>query len=175
MFLTSFLKRKKVARSNNIEYMKKQTIKNKKVSTATKVAIGVGAVALGASAYALMGPNGKKNQKKVKDWAMYMKKEVTTHVKKFEQGSKKEVEGVIDMLAKTYAQQYKEHAPQIKAVSKALKGEWSSFVKTAKPVVKKTTTQAKKVVATVKKTEKKVVKKVIQKVAPKVAKKVGKK
>lgn len=149
---------------------KKPAQNNKKISTTTKVLIGAGALAVGASVYALMGPNGKKNQKKVKDWAIHMKKEVMTHVKKLEKGSKKEIEGVIDVLSKTYSEQYKEHAPQIKAVSKALKGEWSSFVKTTKPVVKKATTQIKKlekkakgVPKVIKKTVKKVEKKIVKK------------
>ncbi len=145
------------------------------MSTGTKVFIGAGALAVGAGAYAFMGPNGKKNQKKVIDFGARIKKEVTAHAKALENSSKKEIEGVIDMLSGAYSAKYKEHAPQIKAISKALKGEWSSFVKTTKPVVKKATTQAKKVVTAVKKAEKKVVKKVIKKIAPKVVKKVAKK
>lgn len=59
--------------------------KNKKsgMSGSKKVAIGAGvAAAVGAGAYYLMGPNGKKNQQKVKVLADKIKKEVVSDSKK---------------------------------------------------------------------------------------------
>lgn len=47
--------------------MKKITKKTKGMSMVKKVAVGAGVVAIGAvGAYAFIGPNGKKNQKKAK-------------------------------------------------------------------------------------------------------------
>lgn len=49
--------------------MSKNKITKKKI-----VALGVGAAALGAGAYYLLGPNGKKHQKLVKNKAMKIEK-----------------------------------------------------------------------------------------------------
>lgn len=47
---------------------------SKRMSMGKKLAIAGGAVAAGMSAYAFLGPKGKQNQKKLKEWAMKMEK-----------------------------------------------------------------------------------------------------
>jgi gas vesicle protein len=53
----------------------------KKMSTGKKVAIGATVAAVGAAAYYFLGPKGKQNQKKAKDWAVKMEKNIESKVK----------------------------------------------------------------------------------------------
>ncbi len=66
--------------------MKKQTTSStKKGVSKGKVAAGMAAAAaIGAGAYYLMGPNGKKNQKKAKVLASKIKKGAIAQAKKYE-------------------------------------------------------------------------------------------
>jgi len=66
--------------------MKKRTsAKAKKGMSKGKVAAGVAvSAAIGAGAYYLMGPNSKKNQKKVKVLASKIKKGAMSKAKKYE-------------------------------------------------------------------------------------------
>jgi len=61
-------------------------MKNKKMSTGKKVAIGAGitgaVAAVSAGAYYLLGPKGKAHQKKVKVLTAKIKKEVKRELKK---------------------------------------------------------------------------------------------
>lgn len=97
--------------------------KTSKMSTKTKIAIGVGAVALGAGAYALLGPKGKKNQKELVDWTAHLKKEVEIRLKKIKKTAQPVYTDILDTLATTYATQYTEHAPEIIRVAKNIKKE----------------------------------------------------
>lgn len=61
--------------------MIKKSPKNKsKMSAGKMMAIGTAAIAGAVGAYALVGPNGKKNQKKAKAWIKKMGKEVEVKV-----------------------------------------------------------------------------------------------
>jgi len=53
----------------------------KKMSTGKKVAIGAGIAAVAGGAYYFLGKNGKANQKKAKDWAVKMEKNIESKVK----------------------------------------------------------------------------------------------
>ena len=114
---------------------KKIVKKENKMSTGKKVAIGASLAALGVGAYYLLGPDGKKNQKKVVGFMTKMKKEVEKEVKKVKDISEPIYHKTVDSIAKNYAKQYKEHAPQIKAFVKHLK----NIKKTPKPKKAKTT------------------------------------
>lgn len=126
--------------------MKKITTKkvSKKMSMGSKVAIGAGVVLAGVGAYAFLGPDGKKNQKKVLNAVESAKKEIT----KFEKSAPKAVK---------------------KVTQKIMKAE----KKIAKKVIKKITDTQKKIVQD-KKGATKIVKKITKKVAKKVAKKISK-
>ncbi len=107
--------------------MKKQT-KNI-VGTA---AIGVGIAAAGAAAYLLFGPNGKKNQKTVKGWAVKMKGEI---IEKFEQA--KEVtepiyHNVIDQISNKYSKMANISQAELAEEVKNLKNHWKSISKDMK-------------------------------------------
>lgn len=118
----------------------------KKGGAGKAIAIGAGIAAIGAGAYYLLGPDGKKNQKKVHAWAVKMEKEADKKIKAIKNASEPVYHNLVDSLTEAYAKEYKEHAPEIKAFSKALKTKWKAVSKSAKPVVKKAKAAAKKVV-----------------------------
>ena len=104
------------------------------------LAAGVG-MALGAGAYYLLGPDGKKNQKKVAGVISKMKTEVEKEIKKSKEVSMPIYNKVVDVVSKNYAEQYAMHEPEIKAFTKKLKSEWKGLTK--KPA-KKTSKVSKK-------------------------------
>lgn len=63
----------------------------KKQNIGKKIAIGAGVVAVGTAAYMLLGPEGKKNRKKVQDFAKSVSKKVSNNkdIKKVAQEFKK--------------------------------------------------------------------------------------
>jgi hypothetical protein len=116
----------------------------KKKSGVTKggmLATGVG-MALGAGAYYLLGPDGKKHQKKVSTLMSKMKTEVEKEIKKSKEISLPLYNKVVDVVSENYAKQYKMHEPEIKAFTKKLKSEWKNIIK--KPVKKPTKISKKK-------------------------------
>ena len=111
--------------------------KNKKSKSGGKLlAAGVGA-ALGAGAYYLLGPDGKKNQKRVSILMGKIKKEVEKEVKKSKEVSTPLYHKVVDVVSENYAKQYKIHEPEIKAFTKKLKSEWKNVSKKVAPKVAK--------------------------------------
>ena len=48
------------------------------------VAVGAGIAALSVAAYMLFGPNGKKNKKAIKGWAIKMKGEIIEKLEAFQ-------------------------------------------------------------------------------------------
>ncbi len=121
---------------------KKETTK-KGISVIKVAAIGAGVAVVGAGAYALLGPNGKKNQKKAKDWMIKMEKDAENLVKKVKDIDATKYYDTVDSLASKYLKKYKDNAPEIKALAKQLKTEWSK-TKKIKPAVKKVVKKALK-------------------------------
>ncbi len=96
------------------------------------VGIGAGVAALGAAAYILFGPDGKKNQKKIKGWVVKMKGEI---IEKLED-VKELTEPVYQQIVQEVTEKYKEHknatAEEIKAVVADLHRNWRSMVRDSK-------------------------------------------
>ena len=120
--------------------MKKETTKTKKgMSDGKKMAVAgvvtAGVAAIGSAAYMFLGPDGKKNQKKAKALIGKMEKEVKSKIKMAKDMSEPMYKKAVDAMAKTYSQQYKEHAPEIKMVAEKLKSEWKSAAKKMPKVV----------------------------------------
>jgi gas vesicle protein len=136
-------------------------MKNKTTSSVGKVLGGVvGVAALSAAAYVLFGPEGKKNRKQIRGWAVKMKGEI---IEKFED-AKEITEPVFNQIVAEVAEKYRTakgvSEDELKAVVTDLHKHWKTLVRDAKGSSKK----AKKVA---KKTVKKVTKKVVSKKAKK--------
>ena len=118
--------------------MKKNEISKKKgMSVGKKMIIGAGVAAIGAGAYYLLGPKSKAHQKKALNLMKKMKNEVTKEFKKVKNETESVYHKTIDSVSRNYNKQYKEHAGEITAFAKKLKGEWKDVEKKTKPIIKK--------------------------------------
>ena len=90
------------------------------------VAIGTGVAALGAGAYALLGPNGKKNQQKAKVWIAKMEKAVEKKampaMKKATKAAKKTVKKVEKKAMTKIMKAEKNMKKAVKVMKKMTKG-----------------------------------------------------
>jgi hypothetical protein len=114
-------------------------INKKGISGGKMVAAGAGLAALAGGAYYLLGPKAKMHQKKASALMAKMKKEVASEMKKAKEVSTPLYHKAVDAIAENYAEQYKMHEGDIKAIAKKLKGEWKAVSKKApkKPATKK--------------------------------------
>ncbi len=134
----------------------KKTQTKKGVSAGKIVAIGAGVAAAAALSYYFFGPEGKKNQKKLKGWMVKMKGEVLEKIESAQDMTENAYHTIVDTVASQYAKN--DTVAEVKAFADNLKKQWKGIAKTA---------TAKKGVA--KKAVKKAVKKVMKKMAPKKA------
>jgi gas vesicle protein len=120
-------------------------------NTIKLVIAGASAAALAATAYFLFGPNGKKNQKHIKAWAIKMKAEVIEKLEQAKEISKPIYQEIIDSVAADYKNSKKAGQEEIDDLAEDLKKHWQSISKIAitgkKELSKKTsklTTKTKK-------------------------------
>lgn len=127
--------------------MKKTT--NKKGGAGTAVVIGAGVIALAAASYYFFGPEGKKNQKKVKGWMIKMKGDIVDKLEDVKEVTEPIYHQIVDAVAAKYAKGTKKITPEdVSMYVEVLKKQWRG--------ISQSTTGAKKTV-----------KKAVQKSAPK--------
>lgn len=134
------------------------------------VAAAAGVATIGAIGYLLFGPNGKKNQKAVKSWALKMKADVIEKLEEVEEVTGPMYDKIVAEVEDKYKKLKNVSSEDLAAEVDSLKKNWSQIVKkagskksTAKKTVKKL---ADKLESEVDNAEKKV---------KRVAKKAGKK
>ncbi len=108
---------------------KKTVDKKNKVSTGKVVAITAGVAALGAVAYLLMGPNGKKNQKAVKAWTVKMKAEVAEKIEGMKEITAPIYNKIVQEVADKYTKVKNIDSKDVKREMDLLKKDWHSIVK----------------------------------------------
>lgn len=138
--------------------MKKQTTKKGASKGAQTAAVTAGVAGLAAAAYFFLGPNGKKNQKAVKSWAIKMKGDVVEKLENAREVGEPVYHQIIDTVAAKYEKGKTTAPAEVQALAQDLKKHWktiSSAITPAKKAVKKPV--AKKIVRPAAK--KKVVKK----------------
>ena len=134
----------KKAVAKKVTGIKKTTPKKNNDAMVKKVAaIGTGVAAIGAAAYYLLGPNGKKHQKMAKGWATSMKAEALAQFKKTKGETKETYHKIVDEIAKSYTKNGKADVAKITKHAQDLKKQWLQVQKKAKSSVK---TIAKKAV-----------------------------
>lgn len=114
------------------------------MSAGKVAAIGAGIAAVGAGAYYLFGPQGRQHRGKTKAWMTEMEIEVEKRLRKAKRITGPLYQNTIDALAAAYSKQYKEHAGEINAFAKKLKGEWKNARRAARPVMKEARRAVKK-------------------------------
>lgn len=146
--------------------MKKQTTKKGSSKTAQTAAVTAGVAGLAAAAYFFLGPNGKKNQKAVKSWAIKMKGDVVEKLEKAREVGEPAYHQIIDTVAAKYEKGKATAPAEVQALAQDLKKHWKTISSAIAPAKPKAKVVAKKVV------KKPAVKKAVKPVAKKkVAKK----
>lgn len=124
----------------------------KKSNTGKIIALGAGAVALSVAGYYLLGPDGKKNRKKVSVWSHKMKQEVLKKLGTLKHISQEAYEKAVDQVGALYTKEKGISKTELAQMVAQLKSHWNDMKKGIQPVAKKATKVAKKAV---KKTAKK--------------------
>lgn len=111
--------------------MDKKTKSKKGVSAKTIVGVAAGVAALSAAAYVLFGPEGKKNRKIIRSWAVKMKGEI---IEKFENA--KEItepiyHEIINNVQAKYAKMKNVDQKELTNVVNEIKKHWKDLKKEA--------------------------------------------
>jgi gas vesicle protein len=127
---------------------KKQT---KGVGAKQVIGVGVGVAALSAAAYLLFGPNGKKNRKTIKGWAVKMKGEIIEKFEETRELTEPVYNEIIDKVQQKYAKIQSIDKKELEETVAEIKKNWKAIKKGAMPkktdktkIVKKATKTAKK-------------------------------
>lgn len=123
---------------------KKVESKKKGVSAGKIIGVGASVAALGAAAYLLFGPNGKKNQKAVKGWAVKMKGEIIEEFEKAKNITEPMYHEIVDKVQDRYAQFQNVDKKELENVIKEIKKNWKAIAKEAKTEANKKTKTKKK-------------------------------
>ncbi|MCF7833922.1 MAG: hypothetical protein K9L98_03620 [Candidatus Pacebacteria bacterium] len=111
--------------------MKKTTNKKSSdTSTGNLVALGAGVVALATAGYFLLGPDGKKNIKKIKGWTLKAKGEVLEKIEKAKEISEPTYYKIVDTVMKKYLSA--ENKKEAEMLAKDLKKHWKTIIKNTK-------------------------------------------
>lgn len=142
--------------------------KERKTSGASTATV-VGIAATATIAYLLFGPEGKRNQKLAKGWALKMKGEILDKLEKFEEVSAPLYEKVVLDIGERYKKLKTLNIEDVEKEIDFLKKNWNKIEKEAKAKIKekankRVAKKAVKKVAAKKAAAKKVVEKVIEKV-----------
>jgi len=125
--------------------MNKET---KQVAIVAGVAAGV--AALTAAGYFMLGPNGKKNQKQLKGWAIKMKGDVVEKLEKLQNVTPEVYNNIIDEVSLKYGKLKSISADELTEIVTDLKKHWRAISRDLKAHDLKTklaTGGAKKVTA----------------------------
>lgn len=115
---------------------KKQSSK-KGMSTETAVGIGAGVAALGAAAYLLFGPNGKKNQKALRGWTIKMKGEIIEKLEQVKEITEPVYQDIVSKVEAKYAKLKNIKPEELAEIVGDIKKQWKSIVKEAKKTAPK--------------------------------------
>ena len=113
--------------------MEKKNVSKKGMSTGEVVGIGATVAALGAAAYILFGPEGKKNKKVIKGWAVKMKGEIIDKLEDAKEITEPVYHKIIDEVSAKYAKVKKVDAKDLEVAVAEVKKHWKSMIKDSKP------------------------------------------
>jgi len=102
--------------------MNKET---KQVAIVAGVAAGV--AALTAAGYFMLGPNGKKNQKQLKGWAIKMKGDVVEKLEKLQNVTPEVYNTIIDEVSLKYGKLKSISAEELADIATDLKKHWRAI------------------------------------------------
>lgn len=94
--------------------------------------LGASLAGLAATAYFFLGPNGKKNQRHTKAWAVKMKADVIEKLEAAREITEPVYHQIIDSVSKEYAIGLKAGKEEVQAVANDLKKHWKTISKSAR-------------------------------------------
>lgn len=113
--------------------MEKKKVSKKGLTGGEMVGIGATVAALGAAAYVLFGPDGKKNKKAIKGWAIKMKGEIIEKLEEAKEISEPVYHKIIDTVSAKYSKVKKIDAQDLELVVAEVKKHWKTMIKDSKP------------------------------------------
>jgi hypothetical protein len=123
--------------------MEKKKVSKKGLSGGEIVGIGATVAALGAAAYVLFGPDGKKNKKAIKGWAVKMKGEIIEKLEDAKEISEPVYQNVIDKVQEKYSKLKNIDPKELEETVSGIKKHWKAMMRDIKPK-KKVAAKAKK-------------------------------
>lgn len=124
--------------------MEKKNVKKDGLSTGEVVGIGATVAAMGAAAYILFGPEGKKNKKAIKGWAIKMKGEIIEKLEEAKEITEPVYHKIIDDVSAKYAKIKKVDPKDLEMAVSDVKKHWKTMIKDMKPKSKKKVVAKKK-------------------------------
>jgi gas vesicle protein len=117
----------------------------KGMSTGTMVGIGASVAAAVAAGYLLFGPDGKKNRKTVRGWAVKMKGEIIEKLEQAKEVTEPVYHKIVDEVAAKYAAVKGIDKEELEKFVAETRKHWKAMSghKNAKPKAKKKTTSKK--------------------------------
>lgn len=109
---------------------------NNKGGIGKALAVGAGVAVASAAAYLLMGPEGKKNRKQIKGWAVKMKGEMIEKLEELQEVTEPVYNKVVDEISEKYAKVKNIDKEDVTEVVGELKKHWKALAKDAKKLVK---------------------------------------
>ena len=109
--------------------MEKKTTNKKGISTKAAVGIGAGVAALTAAAFVLFGPEGKKNQKKIRGWAVKMKGEIIEKFEEAKELTEPVYHKIIDNAHAKYAKLKNVDKAELEETVKEIRKHWDALKK----------------------------------------------
>lgn len=97
------------------------------------VAVGAGIAALSAAAYVLFGPEGKKNRKAIRGWAIKMKGEVIEKLETAKEITEPVYHDIVNKVSEKYAKLKNVDAEELTKAVEDLRKQWKNMVRDAKP------------------------------------------
>ena len=101
------------------------------------VAVGAGIAALSAAAYVLFGPEGKKNRKAIRGWAIKMKGEVIEKLEAAKEITEPVYHEIVNKVSEKYGKLKNVDAEELAKAVEDLRKQWKNIVRDAKPKAKK--------------------------------------
>ncbi|MFA5773531.1 MAG: hypothetical protein WC908_02560 [Candidatus Paceibacterota bacterium] len=109
--------------------MEKKTVSKKGLSAKAAIGIGAGVAVLSAAAYVLFGPQGKKNRKVIRGWAVKMKGEIIEEFENAKELTESVYYDIIDKVQARYSKFKNVDKEELALLIKDIKKHWKAIKK----------------------------------------------
>ena len=108
--------------------------KESQVKNAGKIiAVSAGIAAISAAAYVLFGPEGKKNRKAIRGWAIKMKGEVIEKLEAAKEITEPVYHDIVNKVSEKYGKIKNVNPEELTQAVEDLRKQWKNMVRDAKP------------------------------------------